>query len=104
MKTISLIILMTLLYITPLSANQCQLNGGAYISHSKINIMEAQKHVWTGKWAMLKVMLGQGKLKKIIGAHYIDVIESNDKYVKFTIPCAPGKQIWTLTIFTQGCK
>lgn len=85
-------------------ADQCQINGGAYIAHSEANIIKAWNHVWSGKWSQLKVMANQGELRKVSRSYYIDIIEANDNYLKFSISCAPGKEIWTLTMFTQGCK
>jgi len=81
-------------------AKQCQLNKGAYIAHSKANIVKAMNNL-----GQLREMANHGELRKLGGGPFrITVLYADDKYVKFAISIAPGKEIWTLAVFTQGCN
>jgi len=49
-------------------------------------------------------MAQQGKLRKIGSAWRIQALEVDDTYVKFSVKNAPGKEIWTLKMFTTQCN
>jgi len=85
-------------------AETCIINNGAYISHSKANIEELYNNVWDGHWDQARIMMQQGKLKKIHNNYNITPIIVNDKYVLFSISIAPEKEIWTLKMFTKQCN
>ena len=85
-------------------AGECQLNAGAYISHSRAAIEELWSNVYKGKWGYAKTMAQQGKLRKIGSSWRIKALEVDDTYVKFSVKNAPGKEIWTLKMFTKQCN
>lgn len=87
-------------FVETTNAYQCQLNAGAYIAHEREYIDEAWNNVYNGRWGHLSVMLSQGKLKKINRAWNINTIHVGKNIVKFSVKVAPGKEIYTLKMFT----
>jgi hypothetical protein len=85
-------------------AGECQLNAGAYIAHSRVAIEELWSNVYKGNWGHARTMAQQGKLRKIGSAWRIQALEVDDTYVKFSVKNAPGKEIWTLKMFTTQCN
>jgi hypothetical protein len=85
-------------------AEECQLNAGAYIAHSRAAIEKLWSNVYKGNWGYAKTMAKQGKLRKIGSSWRIQALEVDDTYVKFSVNNAPGKEIWTLKMFTAQCN
>jgi hypothetical protein len=102
-KVYFLVVTLILLFVNTALGGTCQLNSGAYIAHEKRYINEAWSNVSNGKWGNLYVMWQQGKLKKVNTRWNITPIEVGENIVKFKVKCAPGKEIFTLKIFTN-CK
>ena len=78
-------------------ADQCVVNEGAYIAHSKREADQLYNYIWTGKWNIPRALYQAGKLSKAKTSLKVTPIEADDKLVKFK------KDSWTLTMFTKNC-